>query len=70
MRLTKFEKAWYTLLLIGMVAGFFLARSTNPNIEAQAILEARKIPCDIGQIPLDCIGNPKKKGRSKKSKKC
>jgi hypothetical protein len=65
--MSKFEFSWYALLLVAMVVVFLVAFGSNDlSPERQAMVEARIVHCDMGQIPLDCIQNPNKR-RGKKS---
>lgn len=56
--LTGFEKFMYASFLLLMCALFFhLFGSPDYSAKSRGVLEARKVDCSLGQIPLDCISD-------------
>ena len=70
--MTRFEWSLYILLIIAMCGGFLWildVKVSDYSAESRAIHAAKVVHCDMGQIPLDCIQNPKKKSSKKSTKK-
>ena len=51
--------AWYAILALSLAITVVWIQNKDYSTEARASLEARRVHCDIGQIPLDCLAkNP------------
>lgn len=56
--LTGTEKFLYSGWLLAMCVLFFhLLGSPDYSEKSRGVLEARKVDCSLGQIPLDCVRN-------------
>jgi len=69
--LTNFEKVFYSGWLLALCGLFFhLLGSPDYSQQSRGVMEARKVDCSLGQIPLDCINDkgprhqPTNKGNS------
>jgi len=55
---TKAEKFIFISAVVAMCALFFhLLGSPDYSQQSRGVLEARKVDCSLGQIPLDCISD-------------
>ena len=70
--MSRFEISLYVLLVFAMCGGFIYLLdidTSDYSAESRAMHAAKVVHCDMGQVPLDCIQNPKKKSSKKSTKR-
>lgn len=65
----KGEKIWYAVIFFAVTAGFVYAKNVQPTFQEWEMQQARKIHCDIGMAPVDCVKRDQPQRGGKESKR-
>ena len=66
---TRFTMHWYVILIVAGAITLVWVKNTDYSEQSRVELQARKVDCSFGQIPLDCVKADKPVKRTKESSK-